>query len=95
MWMKLLFGPCPIDTVWPSSHRHCVALGVFQNEVRVLLTVGPSSRSQFRVVLRCVNPGAEVVAGLVTLYPSGEKAGGYIFRPLWIRTMDQETFSPP
>lgn len=69
--------------VWPMSRLHCVALGVFQNEVRVLLSVGPSSRSQFRVVLRCVNPGAEAVAGLVTLHPSGEKAGGYIFRPLF------------
>ncbi|XP_054579702.1 laminin subunit alpha-3 isoform X4 [Eptesicus fuscus] len=70
---ELRFGFDPLE--FPEfSWRGYAQMTPLQNEVRVLLSVGPSSRSQFRVVLRCVNPGAEAVTGLVTLHPSGEKA---------------------
>lgn len=46
-----------------------------QNEVRIVLNVGKSSLSLFRVILRYVNPGTEAVAGHVTIYPSWAEAG--------------------
>nr|KAF6358406.1 laminin subunit alpha 3 [Pipistrellus kuhlii] len=82
---ELRFGFDPLE--FPEfSWRGYAQMTPLQNEVRVLLNVGPSSRAQFRVVLRCVNPGAEAVAGLVTLHPSGEKADaaqsrGVVFLP--------------
>ncbi|XP_015426034.1 PREDICTED: laminin subunit alpha-3-like [Myotis davidii] len=81
----LRFGFDPLE--FPGfSWRGYAQMTPLQNEVRVLLSVGRSSRSQFRVVLRCVNPGAEAVAGLVTLHPSGAEADaaqsrGVVFLP--------------
>ncbi|XP_005874378.1 PREDICTED: laminin subunit alpha-3, partial [Myotis brandtii] len=81
----LRFGFDPLE--FPGfSWRGYAQMTPLQNEVRVLLNVGRSSRSQFRVVLRCVNPGAEAVAGLVTLHPSGAEADaaqsrGVVFLP--------------
>lgn len=48
-------------------------LGIFQNEVRIMLN-GKSSLSLFHVVLRYMNPGT-TVSGRITIYPSWAKAG--------------------
>ena len=47
----------------------------FQNEVRIMLSVGKSSLSLFHVVLRYMNPGTEAISGRIAIYPSWAKAG--------------------
>ncbi|KAB0407041.1 hypothetical protein E2I00_006136, partial [Balaenoptera physalus] len=70
----LRFGFDPLE--FPEfSWRGYAQMTSVQNEVRIVLNVGKSSLSLFRVVLRYINPGAEAVSGRVTIYPSWAKAG--------------------
>ncbi|KAJ8776566.1 hypothetical protein J1605_015155 [Eschrichtius robustus] len=71
----LRFGFDPLE--FPEfSWRGYAQMTLVQNDVRIVLNVGKSSLSLFRVVLRYINPGAEAVSGRVTIYPSWAKAGG-------------------
>ncbi|XP_066102434.1 laminin subunit alpha-3 isoform X1 [Saccopteryx bilineata] len=71
---ELRFGYDPLE--FPEfSWRGYAQMTSLQNEVRIMLNVGKSSFSLFRVILRYVNPGFEAVAGQVTIYPSLAKAG--------------------
>lgn len=74
VWLAFLLAGCLFYTVW--------LFGIFQNEVRILLNVGKSSRSLFRVILKYINPGTEAVSGRVTIYPSWAEAGRQRFKPL-------------
>ncbi|KAM5221985.1 laminin subunit alpha-3-like [Ctenodactylus gundi] len=70
----LRFGFDPL--VFPGfSWRGYAQMTSVQNEVRISLTVGRSSLSSFRVILRYVNPGSEAVSGHITICPSWSKAG--------------------
>ena len=70
----LRFGFDPLE--FPGfSWRGYAQMTTLQNEVRIVMNVGKSSLSLFRVVLRYINPGTEAVSGRVTIYPSWAKAG--------------------
>uniref|UniRef100_A0A4X1VPX5 Laminin subunit alpha-3 n=1 Tax=Sus scrofa TaxID=9823 RepID=A0A4X1VPX5_PIG len=65
----LRFGFDPLE--FPGfSWRGYAQMTTLQNEVRIVMNVGKSSLSLFRVVLRYINPGTEAVSGRVTIYPS-------------------------
>ncbi|EPY78192.1 hypothetical protein CB1_001112006 [Camelus ferus] len=70
----LRFGFDPLE--FPEfSWRGYAQMTSVQNEVRIVLNVGKSSLSLFRIILRYINPGPEAVTGRVTIYPSRAKAG--------------------
>ncbi|XP_075389015.1 laminin subunit alpha-3 [Tenrec ecaudatus] len=57
------------------SWRGYAQMSPAQNEVKILLNVGKSKLSLFRVVLRYINPGPDSVFGHFTIYPLSDKAG--------------------
>nr|XP_020138029.1 laminin subunit alpha-3 isoform X4 [Microcebus murinus] len=57
------------------SWRGYAQMTAVQNDVRIILNVGKSNLSLFRVILRYVNPGTEAVSGHITISPSWPKAG--------------------
>uniref|UniRef100_A0A8C7BKK5 Laminin subunit alpha 3 n=1 Tax=Neovison vison TaxID=452646 RepID=A0A8C7BKK5_NEOVI len=70
---ELRFGFDPLE--FPEfSWRGYAQMTSVQNEVRIMLNVGKSSHSLFRVILKYVNPGTEAVSGHVTIYPYGGAA---------------------
>lgn len=72
---ELRFGFDPLE--FPGfSWRGYAQMSPVQNEVKIMLNVGTSSLTLFRVILRYINPGTEAVSGRVTIYPSWAKAGG-------------------
>ncbi|XP_045881270.1 laminin subunit alpha-3 isoform X2 [Meles meles] len=71
---ELRFGFDPLE--FPEfSWRGYAQMTSVQNEVRIMLNVGESSHSLFRVILKYINPGTEAVSGRVTIYPSRAEAG--------------------
>ncbi|XP_077634366.1 laminin subunit alpha-3 isoform X1 [Crocuta crocuta] len=71
---ELRFGFDPLE--FPEfSWRGYAQMTSVQNEVRIMLNVGESSATLFRVILKYINPGAEAVSGHVTIYPSWAEAG--------------------
>ncbi|XP_044630418.2 laminin subunit alpha-3 isoform X1 [Equus asinus] len=71
---ELRFGFDPLE--FPGfSWKGYAQMSPVQNEVKIMLNVGTSSLTLFRVILRYINPGTEAVSGRVTIYPSWAKAG--------------------
>uniref|UniRef100_A0A2K6FCC1 Laminin subunit alpha 3 n=1 Tax=Propithecus coquereli TaxID=379532 RepID=A0A2K6FCC1_PROCO len=65
----LRFGFDPLE--FPEfSWRGYAQMTSVQNDVRIILNVGKSNLSLFRVILRYVNPRTEAVSGRITIYPS-------------------------
>ncbi|KAF3829896.1 hypothetical protein GH733_001847, partial [Mirounga leonina] len=71
---ELRFGFDPLE--FPEfSWRGYAQMTSVQNEVRIMLNVGKSSLSLFRVILKYINPGTEAISGRVSIYPSWAEAG--------------------
>ncbi|XP_037662307.1 laminin subunit alpha-3 isoform X2 [Choloepus didactylus] len=61
------FGFDPLE--FPDfSWRGYAQMTSIQNEVRIMLNVGKSKLSLFRVILRYINPGTEAVSGHIIIY---------------------------
>ncbi|XP_073926279.1 laminin subunit alpha-3 isoform X3 [Castor canadensis] len=70
----LRFGFDPL--AFPEfSWRGYAQMTHIQNEVRIMLNVGKSNLSLFRIILRYINPGTEAISGHITIYPAWAKAG--------------------
>ncbi|KAM9226168.1 laminin subunit alpha-3-like [Dugong dugon] len=68
------FGFSPLE--FPEfSWRGYAQMTSAQNEVRIMLNVGKSELSLFRVILRYINPGTDAVFGHIIIYPSRANAG--------------------
>ncbi|XP_023597830.1 laminin subunit alpha-3 isoform X2 [Trichechus manatus latirostris] len=68
------FGFSPLE--FPEfSWRGYAQMTSAQNEVRIMLNVGKSELSLFRVILRYINPGTDAVFGHIIIYPPRANAG--------------------
>uniref|UniRef100_A0A8C8SHJ6 Laminin subunit alpha 3 n=1 Tax=Pelusios castaneus TaxID=367368 RepID=A0A8C8SHJ6_9SAUR len=57
------------------SWRGYAQMSSIQNEVKIILNVEKSNLCLFRVILRYINPGIEVVSGRITAYQSRPERG--------------------
>ncbi|XP_074843383.1 laminin subunit alpha-3 [Carettochelys insculpta] len=57
------------------SWRGYAQMSSIQNEVRITLNVEKSNLYLFRIILRYINPGTEMVSGRITAYQSQPEAG--------------------